>query len=134
MRSTKKPGMDEAIMAGILSLPTLYDFWYSDGRLRNSYVRHDGFTDMYVRKGPVWVDGSRVNGCLTIASVCATHPGEGAFTELVADLQSRGVSIYVECVLNPRFGPKLEKLGFKHVNQHLGPAKNYFLANGKSDE
>lgn len=110
-------------------IPTLWDFLDSGCRLRNSYVRHEGFESLYVRKTPVL---ARVDNTVTIANVRATRPGNGAFHRLIASLIARGYNIYVECVLNVRLRHTLLELGFTQVGQDSqGGGTNFLLLNAR---
>lgn len=110
-------------------LPTLDEF-LAQKWPKNSYLDHDRFVSLYVRKGdvPVVIEGVmwRCTRVLTVANVEAISPGEGAFTDLVADLVRRDLAVHVECVHNERFADKLLRMGFIPVNQHTGP---HFLFN-----
>jgi hypothetical protein len=98
-------------------LPTLEKFMADHkakqrGASSNSYVRAQGFRDLYVRMGRRYLAGKTHDCVLDIANVTASKPGNGAFTRLVDDLHARGIPIYVESVLNERFALKLPRMGF----------------------
>lgn len=109
---------------------TLEDFISSTEGSRwpkNAYVKCPGFRELYVRRtrrilGGVWVDS-----VLDIARIEATHPGKGMFTLLAAYLLERGIPLYVECVQNPRFVKKLERMGFTYVPRLEGPPSLFKL-------
>lgn len=104
-------------------LPTL-DQFLSQSLLRNSYIRHPKFRQLYIRQGVVPVIiGENFSYCrnvITIANVVAVVPGEGAFTHLVEDLMNKGKAVYVECVHTPYLRDKLLRMGFIQVNEGTG--------------
>lgn len=99
------------------TLPTLDEFLLRASRnkfVRSAYVTEPGFSELYVRVGRRSFPDTNwcVVDVLDIANVTAEHPGQGAFTRLAARLLRDGHTLFVECVLNPRFARKLEALGF----------------------
>lgn len=110
------------------------DRW--EKRPNNEWVDHPGFNGLYLRKGAILI---RINDkawwcepCLTIASVEAENPGQGAFTRLIEKLKKEyNFAIYVENAHEKRFQEKLLKLGFTQVNFDHGPN---FIINYKAME
>jgi hypothetical protein len=101
------------------------------GRHSNAYVRVAGFSALYVRMGPRYLCGT-VHPCvLDIANVTARRPGNGAFTCLAEDLRRRGLTLYVESVLNERFAKMLPRLGFTQVPGCVG-SPSFFLLSQES--
>lgn len=78
-----------------------------------SYVTLPRFKELYVRRGPRFLGGKRVANVLDIARIEARKPGTGAFTSLATKLLAKGIPLYVESVLEPRFAKKLLAMGFK---------------------
>lgn len=95
---------------------------------RNEYVREDGFVHLYVRFGRRYLNGKLTENVLDIANVQAKHPGCGVFSKLIAKIRAEypTVGIYVENVLEPRFGNKLLKLFFQEV-PGSNPKSYYWL-------
>lgn len=88
----------------------------------NSYVREPGFQNLYVRylkRRYIHTHAAYAENVLDLANMNATTPGSGAFTTLVERLRKDypEMSLYVENVLNPRFGEKLLRMGFKPVTE-----------------
>lgn len=110
------PDPDEAVQE-----PTLHEFLASSKR--NAYVRHPGFSRLYVRSTRRF--GAEV---IDLANLEAEIPGNGAFTALVAHIRTTypDLGIYVECVLTERFGEGLLALGFSPC--HVGLSFCYYLA------
>jgi hypothetical protein len=94
---------------------------------RNAYVDYPEFVSLYIRSGDIIVSMGlegylwRCSKVIQIANIEAEHPGNGAFGRLVDDLVLRGLAVFVENVHNPRFGPKLLRMGFVPVNTASGP-------------
>jgi hypothetical protein len=103
-------------------LPTLEEF-VADFKKRpwNSYVKFPGFSDLYVRKGQVYINGEWCYNTLTIANVQASKPGTGAFSNLVKQIRSWGMGIHVENATAPKFDLKLKHLGFERCNVPRDP-------------
>lgn len=96
-----------------MRLRTLDEFIQNTENSRgNAYVNEPGFKELYVRRGPRFLDGRVIDNVLDIARITAREPGKGTFTQLSERLLSKGIPLYVECVLNPRFAGKLRALGF----------------------
>lgn len=72
-----------------------------------------------------------VDNMLTIARIVAIDPGKGAFGRLVGSLRDRGLSIFVESVLEERFAAKLLRMGF--TRSAIIP-NNYYLVFNTSGE
>ena len=107
-----------------MKLPTLYEFIESHNNKpyhfpNNSFVHHNDFEDFYVRWAKRYIGDKREDKVLDIARIAAKVPGRGDFVKLIKEIKERynDLTIYVECVLNPRFERKLIRLGFKQVNE-----------------
>lgn len=98
-----------------------------DGANSNAYVRAQGFASLYVRMGRRHLDRVTYSNVLDIANVTASNPGNGAFTRLAEELHGRGITLYVESVLNERFCAKLLRMGFTQREGCLPPSF-YLLA------
>lgn len=103
-----------------MELPTLDQFIaarLASGRRwpNNSYVLESGFASLYVRMGPRYIRGEEHPCVLDIANVTAERPGAGAFSRLAERLLHRGLTLYVENVLNDRFAAKLRRMGFNEL-------------------
>lgn len=103
---------------------TLDQFLADEYQRKNEWVTHPGFSGLYVRKGYIIdpIERKIVENCVTIANVTVTHPGKGIFTKLVSYLESKGYSIFVESVHEPRLQDKLVRLGFVYIG-HLNYLK-----------
>ena len=84
----------------------------------NAYVSYPGFDDLYVRHGYHNIDGELVD-TLDLTNLKASCPGNGAFSNLVDWIFANypKTVIYVENVLNPRFGDKLIRMGFTKIGE-----------------
>lgn len=98
---------------------------------KNAFVTEPGFSELYVRIGSRFIENSLRKRVLDIARITAEKPGSGRFTQLVSRLQRMGFTLYVECVLNPRFADKLLRMGFTEVP--LQDSKSFYLLNEKHD-
>ena len=87
----------------------------------NAYVRSPGFRSLYVRMGSRYINGTKHLCVLDIANVTAKKPGNGAFSKLVEDIHHRGITLYVENVLNERFAAKLLRMGFIRLGNNDEP-------------
>lgn len=98
----------------------------------NRYVTHDDFSLLYVRMTSRYVAGILQTPCLDIANIEAKAPGTGGFTRLFGVLRERypQLHLYVECVLSPRFGQHLMKLGFIKLHPRLHGCGSYFYSSG----
>lgn len=87
---------------------------------RNSYVHFEGFESLYVRVTPRLIGNQRYERVLDIGNCTAHRPGDGAFTMLLIHLKDAhpDFGIYVENVLNKRFGLWLARHGFEYVGPH----------------
>ena|ERR1035437_655158 len=92
-----------------------------------AHLDEPGFSTLYARYTRRYVLGAWHRPVLDIASIATPTPGAGLFTELFHRIRRNHptLPIYVESVLNDRFGRKLEMLGFTRVD--LGPSPCYFL-------
>jgi hypothetical protein len=118
-----------------MALPTLDQFIAQavDKWPHNSYVREPGFASLYVRISRRYIEG-KTRTMLDIANVTAKKPGSGAFTKLIKKLSRKHpeLGIFVECVLNPRFGTMLEnKLGFKKASADPCINESFYLLHGE---
>jgi hypothetical protein len=106
------------------------DQFLADPNARNAYVRERGFADLYVRKGPRYYGTTKIAIVLDIARIAAKRPGKGAFSTLLAKLQTihPTMPIYVESVLNDRFAAWLERNGFERDKS--GTPSFWLLRNG----
>ena len=95
------------------------------------YVEFPGFSSLYVRRGPCFLNCGYLDGVVTIANATAEQPGKGSFSRLVNFIQSKGLSIYAENVLAENFIPKLERMGFKKVVDKCPSC--YFLERSKDE-
>lgn len=84
-------------------------------RDRNAYVKEEGFYHLYVRYGDRYINGVQTSNVLDLANFEAKIRGTGLFTRLIERIRTTypDVTIYVECVINPRLPKKLKSLGFK---------------------
>jgi hypothetical protein len=96
----------------------------------NLYVKEKGFTSLYVRKGPRYIDGVLHKQVIQLASIETRRKGQGTFTAFVNRIKEQYPEhvIYVECVHNPRLGPHLLGLGFSQVDEQTG---NHFAVGTK---
>ncbi len=108
------------------SLPTLDEFIAST-TLRNSYVRHKGFSVLYVRKGSLYIATPDhmvpCDNVFQIANVAARPKGKGAFTRLVHDLLKLDYAVYIENVFPERLQKHLLRNGFVEANPTMGLSK-----------
>ena len=106
-----------------MKLPTLDNFLKQAQTCvfsANSYVTEPGFAHLYVRFCKRrYIEDGYVDNVFDLANLKASTPGNGAFSALVERLRRDypNMGLYVECVLNPRFGQKLERMGFKRVTK-----------------
>ncbi len=114
------------------SLPTLERFLSErrSGRVHpmNSYVRHPGFQELYVRISDRILGGVLRRGVLDIARVEVRRKGRGVFSRFAQDLHDRGYTMYIESVLNRRFAGKLLDMGFTPVPDLMDTRSFYLLA------
>lgn len=96
---------------------------------RNSYVAFQGFSSLYVRIGPRYIDGKVYEPVLDLANAEAEKPGNGSFKELIAHLRLNypDMGIYVENVHNRRLLGGLVKMGFVRVTFEDVGAPSFFL-------
>lgn len=92
-----------------------------------SYVKHPGFSSLYVRLTKRFLGGNLVEPVLDIASLEAKKPGRGAFTELHNWLRKEfpELWIYIEIVHNERFREKLLRMGY--TLQKSGESFCYYM-------
>lgn len=90
------------------------------------YVKEPGWDTLYVRLTKRYVDGTTYKPVLDLSSLEVEEDlrGTGLFTKLVEEVRKTwpDLHIYVESVINDRFGRYLEKRGFLLVG-----FSNYFL-------
>jgi hypothetical protein len=96
-------------------IPTLKMFLSDYGRYpRSEYVIHDHFYDLYLRKGPMYIEDIRYAKTITVASVRAKRKGQGHFTKFLEELVTyQPEIILVECVINKRLQAYLLRCDFK---------------------
>ena len=119
-----------------MRLPTLEQFLAKPRFPNNSYVTEPGFSDLYVRHTTRRFEG-KLYDTLDIGRVIARKPGKGTFTRLLARLHNQypHLTIYVECVMNPRFAKTLvERLGFKPAGLDEAGTRSYYLLNDQKTE
>lgn len=100
-------------------LPTLKQFLSDLYAIpRNSYIAHDNFRHLYIRKGPYRVDAKRENITIQIANIEVIIPGKNSFKKLCEDIKTRypNIPIIAENVLEKWFQLKVLKMGFKEIN------------------
>ena len=102
----------------MVAATNLYTFLES-GR-RNAWIREPGLS-IYVRHGERWI--SRTAGrveCLDISSVSADKLGDGKFTAFLLraeeEARLRGLAVFVENVLTPRFAAFFRSRGYSEIN------------------
>lgn len=87
--------------------------------------------NLYLRIGPRFVGGENIS-CLQIASITIPekYQNKEIFTKLLSELMVLDDRpIYVECVLNKRFGDALIRRGFVVVRSDMGDvSRDLFLA------
>jgi len=78
------------------------------------HIQQPGFSSLYVRFGPRYIDRKPWNPVFTIASASATEPGRGSFKALIHQLRTDypDLTLYLENVLNQQLVPGLARLGF----------------------
>ncbi len=99
-------------------LPTLSEFLRQcEGSdfPRSLYVRSPGFQSLYVRVGPQYLDGKRVEKVFVFANVVARKPGSGAFTRLSRQMHKKDFTVVVECVTTMRFAEGLLRAGYHRL-------------------
>lgn len=98
-----------------------------------SYVRKRGFSSLYVRKTRTPINGTMTD-VICIANVVATCRGQGNFTRLIMELHPF-YNVTVECVLDPLFRKKLERLGFLRLFRpsQVEGAPSYYLPIGTNE-
>ena len=107
-------------------LTTLEQFM-ANKRLINAYIGHPDFDNLYVRKGPRYIHRVLHQKVFDIANVTAIEMGKGAFTDFIKKFRQSfpDYTIYVESVVNDRFGVYLLRQGFQSEEGRLPPS--YFL-------
>lgn len=101
---------------------TLEEF-LANPSVRRAHVTFKGFTTLYVRQAPRWLEGATRECCLDIATVDADVPGQGSFKRLFAYIRERHPDrwIYIENVLTRRFAEGLRKMGFIEIRNEYNP-------------
>lgn len=102
-------------------MQTLNQF-ISDRLSSSAYVKSAGFTHLFVRKGPRYLNHIKYDNVIDIANIRADTPGKGTFSELSDELHQRGFYLYVESVLNERFCGKLLRMGYTQVADRDPPS------------
>jgi len=116
-----------------MKVPTIFEFVEKQKRDKyrinaNGYVKADGFKSLYVRFGPKYIGYNYFEDVLDLANIVADKPKNGAFNKLIEAIGQRypTVSIYVENVMDPKFGIALKRKGFNEIR--TGPGfSSYFL-------
>jgi hypothetical protein len=87
---------------------------------RNAYVDHPGWKSLYIRVTKRYIDKKTLIMVIDLANIEAIEPGKGTFRKLVAHIQETypSMTIFVESVLEPRFGYGLWRMGFEKVDSH----------------
>jgi hypothetical protein len=87
------------------------------------HLQEPEFSYLYVRYTGRYILGKACQPVLDIASIEARKPGKGAFTRLLQQIRTSHpeLPIFIEAVINPRFGDKLKALGFQDVGPDLSP-------------
>lgn len=101
------------------------DQFMNQTRVRNVYVSEPGWLSLYVRRGiPRTVNGKKREFIIELANIVATKKGQGTFLKLIQRIRSKNTPwvIYIECVLNPRFGFHLDDLGFTRIVSEGAPS------------
>jgi hypothetical protein len=95
----------------------LDEFMNQTSRIRNAYVEHPDWADLYIRHTKRFVERIYYPKVVDLANIRAKNPRTGAFTRLVSHLREKypDMGIFVESVLNRSFAEKLPSLGFKYV-------------------
>ena len=102
---------------------TLAEFLAS--KYRNIWLELDDMR-VYVRKSWRHLDGN-TRRCIDVASVEVDEycRGQGIFTKWLAELEQIIVPdyeyVFVECVLNEKLVPHLEKLGYSAIRSTITP-------------
>lgn len=112
--------LDEFILKG-LALQAL------TGASQRAHVARPGFSTLYVRISQRQLLGRLWKPVLDLSSLEARKPGKGAFKKLFKHLRDKykGLPLYVENVLNPRFEVGLRKMGFVDLGPDYSPC--FFL-------
>jgi len=110
--------------------PTLQEFLEKDGWITTSFITHDEFDELYVRKGLRTVtlntDGDAlVLRTLQLARIAAKEPRTGALRRLVQEvdkLSAGKLPIYIENLYdeNAASGILSSDLGFQQVDEDRG--------------
>ncbi len=93
---------------------------------RRAWLDEPGFTSLYVRIGPAAVAKEVLPKVIQLAAFEVTRKGKGVFTRFVERIESHGLPIFVENVLNERLANYLPKIGFtmieyKDIGRNLAP-------------
>ena len=85
---------------------------------RNMYVAHPGWKSLYVRVSQRYIDCQLIRTVIDLANLEAATPGRGTFKKLVAHIRVNypETTIFVESVLEERFGHGLMRMGFAKVD------------------
>ena len=99
---------------------------------RNAYISEPGFAHLYVRHGQRYINGKLYQNVFDIANVEVRNKGKGTFSKFVEKLRNNypDMILYVECVLNPRFGGRLLQLDFKQHENNMpdfAPKSYYWI-------
>lgn len=105
------------------------DEFMNQNRVRNVYVSEPGWLSLYVRKGTRSVGGMLTERVLDLANIEATVKGKGTFLGLLVRIRKKypKYTIFVECVLVPRFADYLVKRGFTRVFEEMEGPPSFYL-------
>ena len=81
-----------------------------------SWLYEPGFFALYVRVGPWPIMGKVHDKVIQLASFEVEDKGKGVFTRFAKKIESYGLPIFIENVLNERFAKYLPKIGFTKIN------------------
>lgn len=92
---------------------------------RNQWIDGENFS-IYVRKGYHIGPNRKIVQTLDIASISSHQPSKGLFTQFIEELERLApVPIYIESVLEPRFGAFFLRRGYELIPDTKTPC--YFL-------
>ena len=85
---------------------------FMSSKLRNAWLQTDS-VNMYVRKGVHIIDGQLTNTFdLASITIAENKRGCGLFKEIILYIESLGLPVYVESILNPKLADMLERHGY----------------------
>lgn len=79
----------------------------------------DDFISVYVRKGQHLING-KMYQTFDVANVDTKpeYQGQGHFRNFMLKVESLGLPVYVECILNPELVTMLEKHGYEIIHSY----------------